>query len=56
MPPENRPGRYSALVTVTVYRLPQATDRLAELGIRRNASWVEVLEKLILQADPFARE
>ena len=49
-------ARNAALVAVTVYLSPQATDRLTELGIRRQATRAEVLEKLILQADPFARE
>lgn len=49
-------ARDAALVTVTVYLSPQATDRLTELSIRRQATRAEVLEKLILQADPMARE
>jgi hypothetical protein len=49
-------ARNAALVAVRVYLSPQATDRLTELGIRRQATRAEVLEKLILQADPFARE
>ena len=49
-------ARDAALITVTVYLSPQATDRLTELSIRRQATRAEVLEKLILQADPMARE
>ena len=49
-------ARDAALIAVTVYLSQQATDRLTELGIRRRATRAEVLEKLILQADPFARE
>jgi hypothetical protein len=49
-------ARNASLVGVTVYLSPQATDRLTELGIRRQATRADVLEKLILQADTFARE
>ena len=49
-------ARDASLVTVTVYLTPQATDRLTELAIRRQATRADVLEKLILDADPFARE
>lgn len=49
-------AREAALVIVTVYLSQQATDRLTELSIRRHATRAEVLEKLILEADPFARE
>jgi hypothetical protein len=49
-------ARNAALIEVTVYLSQKATDRLTELSIRRQATRAEVLEKLILQADPFARE
>lgn len=49
-------AREAALVPVTVYLSQQATDRLTELSIRRHATRAEVLEKLVLEADPLARE
>ncbi len=49
-------AREKALVTVTVYLSAEATNRLTEISIRRRATRAEVLEKLIMQADPFARE